>query len=307
MVSEQSVTSQLQRLHFKTQTWGRAEVRELPKILIEGEEIYECVNGFYEGGFALLVATNFRVVLIDKKPLNYLTVEDLRFDMINEIDYSHRLMGAQITIATGSKTLRFRSYNQGRLRKLITHVQHCLAEAKQQQSQHAEGQNQHLDRINQQLQTYLLAQLQHQQELMEQLREARKQGARVDVEPEVVKPEPELADYLFAQSLLRDYQDTTGKPIAATIEPPFATQQSESTPRQDVNDLYNEGIQEVFGKHQLASPVQTETPAATVTPAASLEINPLRIAYSKLPMALRNRKFARPTPRMMSSAPLSKP
>ena len=307
MVSEQSVTSQLQRLHFKTQTWGRAEVRELPKILIEGEEIYECVNGFYEGGFALLVATNFRVVLIDKKPLNYLTVEDLRFDMINEIDYSHRLTGAQITISTGSKTLRFRSYNQGRLRKLITHVQHCMAAAKQQQSQHAEGQNQHLDRINQQLQTYLLAQLQHQQDLMERLREAQKQGARVQVEPEVLKPEPELADYLFAQSLLRDYEDTTGKPIPANTEPPLANQQPVSGPRLDVNDLYNDGVQEIFGKHQPTHPVQFETPAVAVMPAASLEINPLRIAYSKLPMALRNRKFARPTPRMMTSPPMPNP
>ena len=127
------------------------------------------VNGIYEGGFALLVATDVRVLLIDKKPLNYLTVEDLRFDMINEMDYNHRLLGAAISIATGNKNLKFRSYNQPRLRKLIGHVQHSMADIKRQQNTHQEGQNQHLEQINQQLQSYLMAQQQQQLQLQQQL------------------------------------------------------------------------------------------------------------------------------------------
>src|SRR5882724_875351 len=123
MVSQKSVKEQLRRLGFKHRGWGRAEVSELPNILLADEEIYDLVNGIYEGGFALLVATNVRLILIDKKPLNYLTIEDLRFDMINELDYSHRLLGAQINIASGDRNLRFRSYNQQRLRKVIGHVQ----------------------------------------------------------------------------------------------------------------------------------------------------------------------------------------
>src|ERR1035438_180349 len=119
MVSKQSVDEQLERLGFNLHGWGQAEIKELPNILLPGEEIYELVNGIYEGGFALAVATDVRVLLIDKKPMKYLTVEDLRFDMISEIDYSHRLFGAQIHISTGSKNLSFRSYNQPRLRKMI--------------------------------------------------------------------------------------------------------------------------------------------------------------------------------------------
>src|SRR5882757_2242816 len=123
MVTMQSVVEQLKRIDFNHLAWGRSETKELPHILVPDEKIYELVNGIYEGGFALLVATNFRMLLIDKKPMNYLTVEDLRFDMISEIDYAHRLLGARISISTGSKNLKFTSYNQHRLRKLITHVQ----------------------------------------------------------------------------------------------------------------------------------------------------------------------------------------
>ena len=145
MVTMHSVEEQLKEIGFNHLAWGRTETKELPNILLADEKIFECVNGIYEGGFALLVATNFRVLLIDKKPMNYLTVEDLRFDMINEMDYSHRLLGARISISTGSKNLKFTSYNQPRLRKLITHVQHCMADSKKQESVHQEDQNQHLE------------------------------------------------------------------------------------------------------------------------------------------------------------------
>src|SRR5690349_21329154 len=133
MVSKQSVQEQLNKLGLKTTGWGRTEYNELHNILLPEEEIHEVVNGFYEGGFALLIATDVRVLLIDKKPMKYLTVEDLRFDMINEMDYSHRLLGANISIATGNKNLKFTSLNQPRLRKSISHIQHSMAEYKKKQ------------------------------------------------------------------------------------------------------------------------------------------------------------------------------
>jgi Bacterial PH domain len=151
MVDVQSIEKQLTGLGFKLHGWGRTEVKELRNIILPGEKIFECANGFYEGGFALLLATDVRVLLVDKKPLNYLTVEDMRFDMINEIDYSHRLFGANIRISAGETQLKFTSINQQRLRKLIGHVQHSMAEAKKNQATHP-----HLEQINQQLRSYLL-------------------------------------------------------------------------------------------------------------------------------------------------------
>jgi hypothetical protein len=84
-------------------------------------------------------------------------------------------------------------------------------------------------------------------------------------------------------------------------------------------DLYEEGRREIFG--EAAKPAQTTQPAPSVAddsppaPATDhpltahigrgpgMEINPLRIAYSKLPMALRNRKFGRPSFHAHSHAP----
>src|SRR5687768_7202025 len=109
MIDPKIIHQQLKDIKFGGTPWNQAELRELPKIIHEDEQISECVNGMYEGGVALLVATEFRVLLIDKKLMGFLTIEDLRFDMINEIDFSNRLLNATITISTGSKTLKFTS------------------------------------------------------------------------------------------------------------------------------------------------------------------------------------------------------
>ena len=275
MVTKESIEEQLDRIGVDYRGWGRTEMGELPHVILPDEEIYECVNGFYEGGFALLVATNFRLLLIDKKPLRYLTVEDLRFDMISEIDYSRRLLGAQIDISTGSKNLHFVSVNQPRLRKLIGHVQHCMAENKQKQNEHSEGQKLHLEQINQQLQAYLLAQHQQQQKIQEHLEKNSSQP--LDIDP--IRPTPELSDYLYARSLLAEHERQGGQIPS--------------------DELYNEGVQEVFGdrfqQQPAANQAQMQATAQTTSHHHGFEINPLRIAYSKLPLAMRNKKFGRPS------------
>jgi hypothetical protein len=303
MVSAESVEKQLKKVNFNLHGWGRTEARELPRILMPEEELHEVVNGIYEGGFALLVATNFRIMLIDKKPMNYLTVEDLRFDMISEIDYAHRLIAARISISTGSKNLKFTSLNQQRLRKLITHVQHGMAESKKKSDDHQEDQKQHLEQINQQLQTFLLAQYQEQQALRNSAANNNSTGA---VARTPLKPPQQLADYLYAQSLLsqnqatRDRADTQTLQLASGALADYPPSLVHEAPSQSVDkELYDQGRQEIFGNRQPAAasyPSQTaQQPVAQGGGLLSFEINPLKVAYSKLPMALRNRKFGRPS------------
>lgn len=295
MVSKQSVDEQLRKLGFNQHGWGRAEIKELPHILLPGEEIYELVNGIYEGGFALVIATDIRLLLVDRKPMNYLTVEDIRFDMISEIDYSHRVFGAHINISTGYKDLTFRSYNQPRLRKLIGHVQHCMAEAKKQQSQNQVGQNQNLERINEQLQTYLKAQSEYQIEL-HRTHEAQRAGAQDVEEPTKPSLSHELSDYLFARSLLSHYEAQTGKRLQLEDEhkiqaiPGEAASVGHST---QLHELWSSGVAEVFGKYkQLAS--QAKDQSSTTKPYHTFEVNPVSVVFSKLPMLIRGRRFVQP-------------
>lgn len=127
MVTLATVEKQLKDAGCNFRFWGRAEIRELCNILLPGETIAYAVNGQYEAGFALLCATDFRILLIDKKP-KYLTLKDIRFDMITELDFSGRLMNSTVHIFTPNKELKFTTTNTTRLRKLFTYSQHKVME-----------------------------------------------------------------------------------------------------------------------------------------------------------------------------------
>ncbi len=127
MVTYSVVEEQLKAIGCNFRYWGRSELKELSQVLLPGEQIAQCVNGSYEAGFAMLCATDFRVLLIDKKP-KYLTLKDIRFDMITELDFSNRLLDSTIRIYTPNKELRFTTPSAKRLRKLFAHTQQKVME-----------------------------------------------------------------------------------------------------------------------------------------------------------------------------------
>ncbi len=279
MVSKQNIEEQLKNIKFYTRSWNRAETRELADIILPNEEIYECVNGWYDGGIALLVATNIRVLLIDKKPFKFLSLEDVRFDTINQIDFGRRFLDAHIVISAGMRDLTFRSYNKDRLRKLINHVQHRMAEIKAEQSDHSVSQRDQLKNINDQLKDYLISQYEQQEAIKRELSENK--------------------------NVVSALSDNFVKELEAKVN-------NESFQNFSYDDgvsskeLYDAGVKEVFGKstslndnysieksvnQHFVNNVSSNT-SVSRSGFNPLEINPLKIAYSKLPMILRNRKQA---------------
>ncbi|MGH7237076.1 MAG: PH domain-containing protein [Candidatus Saccharimonadales bacterium] len=131
MLSLSKVEAQLKKIDFKKSgLWGGSRVKELSKVLHEDEEIEHCVNGYYEGGFALLAATDQRLLLIDRKPM-FLTIEAIWYDKIGQVDYNHRLMNATICVSTPNKQLTFSSWNHRNIHAVLTYSQKKMTEAKQ--------------------------------------------------------------------------------------------------------------------------------------------------------------------------------
>lgn len=130
MVRLNAVEAQLERIGCNFRFWGRPEIRELPKVLMNDEEIAGAVNGRYKGGGALLVVTNYRLLLIDRKPL-FLTTEDVRFDMIAELDFNARLLNSTIYVVTPTRELRFTSWSHHRLRVILNYTQQRVMEVRQ--------------------------------------------------------------------------------------------------------------------------------------------------------------------------------
>ncbi|TAH34175.1 hypothetical protein EYC59_03410 [Candidatus Saccharibacteria bacterium] len=130
MVSQKSVEQQLKNVGCNFAIWGRAEIHELSNILMPDEIIAQAANGTYEGGFALICVTQYRVLLVDKKPM-LLTVEDLRYDMIAEVDLHSRLLMSMVRIMTPMRNLVFSSWSHVRLRKCVNYIQQRVMELRQ--------------------------------------------------------------------------------------------------------------------------------------------------------------------------------
>lgn len=130
MVSFDKVESMLARVGMYNKYWGRAEMRELCRILMDDEEVVAAVNGRYEGGWAMLVATDRRLLLIDKKPW-FLGLEDTRYDMVAEVAFTAGMLDSTITIRTINKTLSFRSIRQNKLRSMTAFIQEQVVKLRQ--------------------------------------------------------------------------------------------------------------------------------------------------------------------------------
>jgi hypothetical protein len=137
------VEEQLRHVGCNFKMWGRAEIRELSNVLMPDEKIAQAVNGTYEGGFAMLCVTSYRVLLVDRKPM-LLTIEDIRYDMMSEVDFHNKLFGATVRIFTPMRNLTFNSWSNTRLRKCVNYIQQRVMEIRQHglTAQQLQGQQQ---------------------------------------------------------------------------------------------------------------------------------------------------------------------
>lgn len=100
------IHSQIKTLDDFESFLGRKEIKELPNILWEDESLLNIIQGTYNDGIGILVATNKRLVFIDKGLFYGLKVEDFPYDKISSIQYETGLVFGKLTIFTsGNKAV----------------------------------------------------------------------------------------------------------------------------------------------------------------------------------------------------------
>lgn len=101
----QEIRDQLGSLDGVATLLGKREISDLPNILRDDEQVRGALQGLYGGGQGLLVATDRRLVFVDKKLIgNRVRVEDFPYDSISSIQYELKIMFAKVTIfASGNK------------------------------------------------------------------------------------------------------------------------------------------------------------------------------------------------------------
>ncbi len=121
MIDSKAVDTQLKSLNLRFRLFGRSEIRELRRLLESGEKVLHCVYGYYQGGSGLLIATEKRVLLIDKRPF-YLNIEDMTYDTLRHVDVILKSMQSSLNLHDGKKKLTFRSISDARLKNMKNYI-----------------------------------------------------------------------------------------------------------------------------------------------------------------------------------------
>lgn len=92
--------------------WGLAsmEAKHLPHIIRPDEQLGGVVYGFREGSFVLLVATDRRVIFLDKKPL-FINEDEVNYFVVSGVNFSHVGWGSTVTLHTRIQDYTIRTFN----------------------------------------------------------------------------------------------------------------------------------------------------------------------------------------------------
>lgn len=96
------IKAELEKLDINPTFFARKEIRELPDVLSEDERIVYLVEGRNKTTkhHIILVATDRRLIFVDKEFIYGLNVEDFSYDKVSSIQYETSLMLASIDIHT---------------------------------------------------------------------------------------------------------------------------------------------------------------------------------------------------------------
>ena len=103
------------------------EAQYLPHLVDFDEHIGGVVYGFYPDGFAMLAATDKKIVFLDKKPL-FINEEEVTYDVVSGINVEHAGIGSTVTLHTRIKDYTIKSYNRKCINNFMRYVDaNCIA------------------------------------------------------------------------------------------------------------------------------------------------------------------------------------
>jgi len=122
MANTLDVRKQLLQAGFRNKYMGWSAINQLPMILEEDEMIERAISGMYEGGYAVILATNRRILFLDKKPFSF-RAEDIHYEMVSEVEHYMGPIMAKLRIHGLSKSIELSSLHHSSVQSFAIHVE----------------------------------------------------------------------------------------------------------------------------------------------------------------------------------------
>ncbi len=105
------VKQELQALGVSKTGMLKMESRYLPQVVHEDEHIGGVVYGQHKGSSVMIVATDKRVIFLDRKPL-FSRKDEFKYDVVSGVEYSRVGFDSTVILHTRIKDINIRTMNQ---------------------------------------------------------------------------------------------------------------------------------------------------------------------------------------------------
>lgn len=120
------VLGELRKLGVSKLGLLRMESRYLPKIIHPDEVIKAVVYGRSSDGFAMLVATDRRIIFLDRKPM-FVKEDEITYDVVSGVSHSQAGVGSTVVLNTRIKNYKIRTFNSKCATGFVDYIEtHCL-------------------------------------------------------------------------------------------------------------------------------------------------------------------------------------
>jgi len=143
------IKAQIQNLDGASKLLGFKEIKQLPAILWEDEVVEKLVQGIYSSGYGILVATNKRLIFVDKGLIYGLRVEDFPYDKITSIQYETGVFYGEIKIFASGNKADITQISKKQARDFAEYVRARISGVKEHASVYAPAQTSSGDVITQ--------------------------------------------------------------------------------------------------------------------------------------------------------------
>jgi hypothetical protein len=130
MPTPQEVRAQIKRLGFKRiRSWMvLREIKQLPQVLLDGENIKSLVYGRYQHRHGILVATDQRLIFLEKR-LFSLHVESFDYHKIAAVGFSTGILFGSLEIHVSGNHLRINGIDKTRIQPLVATIRKRIAQS----------------------------------------------------------------------------------------------------------------------------------------------------------------------------------
>lgn len=105
------IKQQLKSLGVSRSALSTSESRHLPKVIHANENITGVVYGMSKDGFVMMIATDKRILYIDKKPF-FVNEDEVTFDVVSGITHGHAGIGSTVTLHTRIRDYQIKTLNE---------------------------------------------------------------------------------------------------------------------------------------------------------------------------------------------------